>query len=307
MFRVFRAFRGFKRQAKPVEWNQTFDASTGAYTSMGTAVNSLRWQVASANHIGGRKEQQDCLGYFTTADVQGVFAVVADGMGGHRGSAVASRAVIETAESLWHACQGHPEEPETFLETLCQEAHDLIHQRAEQQQLEPHTTLVALLLQDGRASWAHVGDSRLYHFRAHDYVMRTRDHSLVQMLVEIGDVSEEEMAQHPDQNRLLRSIGGRDRPKATHGHVVLEANDQFLLCSDGFWETTALDEIQAILQAPDLAEAIEQGVLRAAGRGGIRGDNVSAVGLRVDPVSMQTSQPEQTAARSAAMRWRLFS
>lgn len=240
----------------------------------------MKWQAASAERIGGRNEQQDSVGYFHSRDGGGCLLVVADGMGGHRGGSLASQTLLEIAEENWQSCAGAPEDPKQFLEDLCQQAHSQINLRGQEQDLEPHTTVVALIVQDARAFWVHVGDSRLYHFRGEDLLGRTKDHSMVQVLVEAGEVSEEEMATHPDQNKLLRSIGGEDPPKTTHGNASLRPEDRFLLCSDGFWETITPDEMAAALTADQLNESLAPLADLAAQRGGAKGDNVAVAVVR---------------------------
>jgi len=130
-------------------------------------------------------------------------------MGGHRGGSLAAQTLLEIAETKWDSCSGAPGDPKRFLEHLCQDAHQEINLRGRERGLDPRSTLVALIVRGSRACWVHVGDSRLYLFRGRELRVRTRDHSLVQELVEAGQIAEEDMATHPDQNKLLRSIGGK--------------------------------------------------------------------------------------------------
>ena len=241
---------------------------------------TLKWQAASAERIGGRNEQQDSVGFFLSRDGAASLLVVADGMGGHRGGSLASQTLLEIAERNWASCGGAPEDPKHFLEDLCQQAHSQINLRGREQDLEPHSTVVALIVRDAEAFWVHVGDSRLYHFRDQDLLGRTKDHSMVQVLVEAGEVTEEEMATHPDQNKLLRSIGGEDPPKTTHGNAALRPEDRFLLCSDGFWETITADEMAGALAERRLDESLAHLADLAAERGGVKGDNIAVTAVR---------------------------
>lgn len=240
----------------------------------------MNWLAVCAERIGGREEQQDSVGVFHSADGAACLLVVADGMGGHRGGSLASQTVLDVAEQNWASCDGAPEDPKQFLEELCQQAHIQVNLRGQEQGLEPHSTVVALLARGTEAFWVHVGDSRLYHFRDTEFLGRTRDHSMVQVLVEAGEVSEEEMATHPDQNKLLRSIGGEDPPKTTHESSALEPQDRFLLCSDGFWEQISTEEMAAGLRAKNLDASLASLVETAAQRGGAKGDNVAVAGIR---------------------------
>ena len=94
------------------------------------------------------------------------------------------------------------------------------------------------------ARFAHVGDSRIYHFEKAKYVQRSQDHSVPQMLANRGDIKEKDIRHHEDRSRLLRVMGTEwDSPKyqAVDG-IKLTNRSSFLLCSDGFWEL--IDEKQ---------------------------------------------------------------
>ena len=240
----------------------------------------MKWQAASAERIGGRNEQQDSVGFYLSRDGTACLLVVADGMGGHRGGSLASQTLLEIAERNWESCGGAPEDPKHFLEDLCQQSHSQINLRGHEGDLEPHSTVVALIVRDAEAFWVHVGDSRLYHFRDQDLLGRTKDHSMVQVLVDAGEVTEEEMATHPDQNKLLRSIGGEDPPKTTHGSASLQPQDRLLLCSDGFWERISAEEMATALAGRKLDESLNRLADLAAERGGPKGDNVAVAAVR---------------------------
>ena len=240
----------------------------------------MRWEVASTERIGGRLEQQDGVACFLSADREDSLLVLGDGMGGHSGGRMASQRLLEVAERKWQsrrACENAGQ----FLEDLCQEAHDELNLVGAHLDLEPHSTMVALLIQEMHGYWVHVGDSRLYHFRANALVDRTKDHSLLRLLVDAGEVGEEDVANHPNQNLLLRSIGGDTRPKATHGSAALQRDDGFLLCSDGLWQVITVNEMAAALAAPALNESLNQLADLAVARGGTNGDNVSVAGVRI--------------------------
>lgn len=241
-----------------------------------------RWKAASAERVGGSGEQQDSVGCFAADEGSSCLVVVADGLGGHRGGSLASQTLLEIAERNWNACNGSPQDPARFLEDLCQQAHDEIHRRGRERALHPHTTVVALVIRGSRGFWIHVGDSRLYHFQCGELLGRTRDHSLVQLLVDTGEVSEADSATHPDRKNLLRSIGGEDPPKTSHGTATLHEDDRFVLCSDGFWEAITVDEMAAALLAPQLDEAFERLAELAAQRGGARGDNIAVAAVRLE-------------------------
>jgi serine/threonine protein phosphatase PrpC len=109
------------------------------------------------------------------------------------------------------------------------------------------TTFVLLLADPdaGTALWGHAGDSRLYHFRDGAILNRTKDHSVVQALVDAGELAPEEMRDHDASHRILRALGDTDdaNPDVTDTPVSLRPGDAFLLCSDGFWEGVTEDQM----------------------------------------------------------------
>ncbi|MEJ1958459.1 MAG: protein phosphatase 2C domain-containing protein [Nitrosomonadales bacterium] len=118
-------------------------------------------------------------------------------------------------------------------------AHDAIVNHARHHQLggTPGTTCVAALVQDGRACWAHAGDSRAYLLRSGTVSAVTRDHSMVQQLVEENIISQGEIKTHPDRNKITNCLGGigelfYSEPSA---NMQLQSGDVLLLCSDGMW------------------------------------------------------------------------
>jgi len=103
---------------------------------------------------------------------------------------------------------------------------------------ELKTTAVALTIQENKAMWGHIGDSRLYVFNKNKVVLRTLDHSVPQMLVFAGEIKEKKIRKHPDRNRLLRVLGARNVELKVDYSEEYNIDDcqAFLLCTDGFWE-----------------------------------------------------------------------
>jgi len=240
------------------------------------------WQAAKADAMGGRKEQQDRVELFEARDGSERLLVLADGMGGHSGGALAAEAVIETARAIWRKHILEPRAPETLLRDLIQRAHDRINDEGEKKGLSPRSTAVLLHITDHHASWAHVGDSRLYRFRGSELVGRSLDHSVVQMLVDMGKVAEDEMATHPDQNRLTQSLGGKTPPEPDFDGAEIVVGDGFVLCSDGLWEQITPEEMIKALEAGALSVEAKTLVKRATERGGADGDNVTIAMARAD-------------------------
>ncbi len=248
----------------------------------------MHWHTAHAQHIGGRNEQQDRCGIWTHPE-HGLLLAVADGMGGHQGGALAAQAVIDAAERLWHTQFALP--AETLLPGICHGAQANIQQIRHEQGISPHSTCVLLRLHDQQAWWTHLGDSRLYHVRGNRLLCRTQDHSLLQMLVDLGRVREEDMPNHPDQGRLLKGLGSDDILDLEIHSATVQPGDVFLLCSDGLWgqisQADLLAKLDSALALPHLATDL---VNTAAHNRGRASDNI-AVALARAGISPVTPTP----------------
>jgi serine/threonine protein phosphatase PrpC len=237
----------------------------------------ISWDQGAASQQGGRQEQQDRWGIFQPPDQQGWLAALADGMGGHLDGALGARTVIETAQDFIH----NPPvllrtDPIAALDQLCQHMHDAVNRRSE----SARSTIIMVWLQDGCAHWLNVGDSRLYHFRDGRRLMRTRDHSAVQLLMDLGEINEAQMASHPAQNRLYRCLGGDDRPKPDQGQFAIQPGDLLALCSDGIWEHVTEAELWNLTLARGPAVAARLLAEQAVRRGGLDADNATLALLR---------------------------
>lgn len=240
----------------------------------------MSWIIAQAEHIGGRREQQDRCLVRVSPDGQRCWLVVADGMGGHSGGAIAAQAVVETAIQLWgESNEGLMiNEPPAFLWQFFSTAQQNINLIAKRQHLDPHSTCVAAFLTNKDAWFAHLGDSRLYHFRSQKFLSRTKDHSYVQMLVDLGKVTEQEMASHRDQNSLYQGLGGGKEIELEIQHTHIQNGDSFLLCSDGFWGQVSREQMEALFEKPaDLSFNVSNAVTNAVQLGGTYCDNVSVI------------------------------
>lgn len=241
--------------------------------------------MGADRHVGGRAYQQDQVVCLSTPDLKYQLLVVADGVGGHWGGELASKTVIEVARLLFPARLKQFPESTGFLEHFCQTANREIRARAAQENQEAFSTVVVLFITPGRAYWAHVGDSRLYGFKGADLFHQTRDHSLVQTLLDQGCITEDERRVHPERNQILNVLGMNETVKPTLGEIRLTPDMAFLLCTDGFWEHVVVSEMPLMLAAADLSFAASVWVRQAARRAGAAGDNVAVALWRSPPVS----------------------
>lgn len=248
----------------------------------------FRLSAATGLHQGDRPYQQDQVLLMPHPRVAGcVLGVVADGMGGRSGGRKAADQVLMTARQLFTRYSPERDEPVGLLRRLLHDAHTVIRLTALSSEEEPHSTLAAFLLNPrGDCAWIHAGDSRLYHFRQGELVQRTRDHSYVQMLIERGDISEDEANLHPQGHVLMGCLGMAALPPPVETHYIpqLRPGDALLACSDGLWHYFTPEELGATLASQPLRAAVEQLVNEARRRAYGGGDNLSLAALRLDPL-----------------------
>jgi serine/threonine protein phosphatase PrpC len=241
----------------------------------------MRYSIAKDSRIGARRYNQDRLGHWATSDA--LLMVVADGMGGHLHGEVAAQVSLESlAQDFKAEAQPKLADPDMFLFRGLARAHGAITREAERRGLRetPRTVLVACVVQDGYAFWSHVGDSRLYLIRGGRVEMRTKDHSLVQQLIDKGQIGQEAALAHPERNILTRCLGGEHAPRLEPAASArLAKNDVILLCSDGLWASLTERQMLDGLGAKYLSEAVAALGALAEARAGAQCDNVSALAL----------------------------
>lgn len=262
---------------------------------------SISIDACVAQDKGDRREQQDRVAILPHPRGGGVaLAVVADGMGGHTGGVIAARQVIHTIRNNFEGFSARGDSARVLLESSINEAHMLIKASRFINEKDPHSTVVMLLLQPGKVSWAHCGDSRFYHFRGDQLVFRSTDHSYVAQLVVQGRITPEQALVHPNRNILLTSLGGVEAPKIAFGEADgLQAGDTFLLCSDGLWGYFSDQELAWVIHgAASARDASELLIGRARAVGNGDGDNISVAILKL----VETSAAQQAAPPDADAR-----
>lgn len=259
----------------------------------------IRIEAGTGQHIGDRAEQQDRLIIIPSKREPGVvLAVVADGMGGHTGGAMAAQQVVSTAQQIFENYSTKDETPQKLLTSIVHESHLIITLSSYTSEQEPHSTVVAMLLQKDRADWAHVGDSRLYHFRGQPLIGRTTDHSYVEQLFKEGKITAAEKETHPNKNILVHCLGGMNPPLIDFGGTdKLEPNDCFILCSDGLWAYFSDIELGAILSSCAPRVASEQLIALARERGAGHGDNCSLAIIKLSYFEDEKPKPPPPAAK----------
>lgn len=233
-----------------------------------------------------RSENQD-FGACTTPDEEktshpgGRLLIVADGMGGHRGGATASRLAAETVKAQYLGSE--TADIATALRHSLSRANARIYSEA---QSNPElrgmgTTTSVLAVRNGEGWLAHVGDSRIYLVRGESIRQLTEDHSLVATMVREGLLTTAEAETHPRRNVLQRSMGvAEDVEIDVAGPIELREGDTFILCSDGLHGVVKEEELREVAAMP-IDAAADEFLRRALARGAP--DNVTVIVARVEP------------------------
>ena len=234
-----------------------------------------------------RANNQDSFG--SAKNSWGEIYIVADGMGGHKGGEVASQMAVSHITDAFKQADKNVK-PVEFLEKSIQQANQLVVKKGkENKELEGMgTTIVCILMTDNIAHIAHVGDSRLYIFRYNKPYFVTKDHSVVQDLLDKGLITAKEAENHPNKNRILQAIGtGNITPSITI--EKLYKGDSVLLCSDGLTGEVKVNNIYSVIKANEPVVATERLIARANKNGG--SDNITAIVIKVDKGSLPPQQP----------------
>lgn len=225
----------------------------------------------------------------------GFLLVVSDGMGGAQAGEVASRLAIEQLVRRLTA----PAQKETVAERLrdgLKSANRAIRQASRENAAYSAmgATMTAALVYPGQAYVGQVGDSRCYLIHAGQVRQVTKDQSLVQVLVDIGQMTKEQAAQSPQRNVILQSLGVRDEIQPEVSTVPLAVDDYLVLTSDYLMQKVSESEmLEQINKAPTLSDACEQLVALANERGG--DDNITIIIAHCGgPTSLDTSAVEMS-------------
>lgn len=217
---------------------------------------NARFNAAARSEVGLHRSGNE-----DSALINGVLIAVADGMGGHAGGEVASKVAITTLAQvlpLLNNDEMDSESLEDFLLSAVLDVDDEIRLTAEANDRLSGmgTTLTAIALYRNKAYVLHTGDSRAYRLRGKDFSQITKDHSVVQELIDAGTITEAEAATHPQRSVLTNVLMG-------HGNVTplliqydVKAGDKFLLCSDGLNNVVSNSEIHELMDKPDAINSL---------------------------------------------------
>lgn len=247
----------------------------------------MKLEFASLTDIGQvRQKNEDSVGRYQPDDEQeladkGTIFVVADGMGGHRGGEIASELAVETIVSLYYASQGA--DPTAALGECFAEANRRILEKSttDAELFGMGTTCTTMVVRNGQAFFAHVGDSRAYVLRNGDLLQLTEDHSLVGEMVRSGILSNEDAQHHPKRNVITRSLGTHEdlSPDFPSTPYTVSKGDVFLLCSDGLTSMVRDEHMKHVVGSFPPREACRELVDLANANGGK--DNISVQIIKI--------------------------
>lgn len=207
-----------------------------------------------------------------------VWAVVCDGMGGANGGSTASRiaanTVAEQLKELYDIKKYHDD-----IEELIKESIAIANQRVHDMSLNIYslsgmgTTVVVALVRDKAVHIVHAGDSRAYIYENGNIRQVTKDHSMVQELVDIGRITPEEARNHPNKNIITRALGTRENLKTDYNSVPFEKGSVLLICTDGLSNHLTDEDIAGFIRENRGNELVEKLVEQAKSMGG--SDNIT--------------------------------
>ena len=255
----------------------------------GQRPEGISWRIAGLTDVGLKRDlNEDNMlmfeGEMPDLGPYGLYAV-ADGMGGHEKGEVASQLTLETIQQQMTEQLVTPNDAPfgEWLKAAAVAANEVVltRQQPDNPERKMGSTLVMALVAGQEVHIANVGDSRAYHLTSESITQISEDHSLVERLVQIGQITREEARVHRQKNVIYNTIGDKPNLQVSLYHQALQPGDRLLLCSDGLSNMLPDEEILAISQqyaAP--AEACQKMVEAAKVAGGV--DNITAIIVQMD-------------------------
>ena len=233
-----------------------------------------------ATHIGKvRRNNQDS---FLVLNAEKYFIlVVADGLGGHNAGEVASQYVVDSIKQYFEKSQiEHSQIKKADIDRLIDEINSSLYKMAENDESMSGmgTTLTMCITNGKTANIFNIGDSRVYLI-GENLSQITKDHSLVQYMIDIDEITEEEALTHPKKNVITRAVGTQPSVYADHYLVNLQKGEKLLLCSDGLTNNVEAEDIERIIKSNDTQSSVDNLINQANENGG--SDNSTVVVFEV--------------------------
>lgn len=231
----------------------------------------------SITDIGKRRSANQDYVYASDQPVGNLpnLMIVADGMGGHNAGDLASHCTVESM--LEYIQNASEKRPIPLISAAIHHANELVIEKSRSdKKLEGMgTTVVAATVKDGYLYVANVGDSRLYLIDQ-EIEQITRDHSLVEEMIRVGELQRKDARSHPDRNVITRAIGVRTPVRIDFFDVKLEEGDRILLCSDGLTTMVEDEDILHIVRKSTSPKEAAQRLVTEANKNGGK-DNISVI------------------------------
>jgi protein phosphatase len=192
-----------------------------------------------------------------TAEINGgLLAVLCDGVGGDNGGDLAARIALKSALYFFSASENEDNLEKIKLAIEESNSFVLNHSSASAQQKNMATTLEILYLKDNFVYWGHIGDSRIYHLKSKRLNQITKDHSLVQKLLDEGYLTHKQAADHPQKNVIIKALGDNQFIEPDLSKIRLNENEEnkIFICSDGVTNLISNSELEKVLNSDDIEE-----------------------------------------------------
>lgn len=239
-------------------------------------------EYGGCSHRGMVRKTNEDYYYISAHQKNQKLAIVADGMGGHNAGEIASRMAVETIVEIFdNSIDEYNENPTDLIEKSIREANYRVFSYAQDHEdcKGMGTTLVLSFFDEGKVYLGHVGDSRGYLIRNGEIIQITKDHSLVQELLDNGTITLEEVENHPQKNIITRALGTEKSIEIDCYNIALEKDDIILLCTDGLVLHVDLQEsLELFESSSSMQELASTLVDQALERGGL--DNITVVAIK---------------------------
>lgn len=200
----------------------------------------MKYSINAYSDIGGRNKNEDS--YIICSSSEGILAVVADGLGGYDDGELASSMLVNSLK------EEYARKPDFDISKAISIINDQIIDLQKNRKSKMKTTVAVVRISSEYTLFAHVGDTRIYAFKDGKICFQSKDHSVSQMSVQVGEIAADQIRNHPDRNMLTRAIGGAETIKVEIEKVFNDFFDAILICSDGFWEYILESEMCSALQ-----------------------------------------------------------
>jgi protein phosphatase len=217
-----------------------------------------RYNYSSLSKIGFKRiENEDAIGIYEFDN--GILFIVCDGLGGNKAGEIASQLTVNVIHNSFKNSSN--DDPLERIKEAVFEANRIVLEKAtsDSELKGMATTAEVLFLNETNVYWGHVGDSRIYNFQSGKLKQLTKDHSLIQKLIDEGHLTLKEAENHPNKNIIMRAVGDREDIKMDLSKMRLNSKDdsKFFICTDGVTAVINDIELEKIMKYDDL-KAIEE-------------------------------------------------